>query len=57
MEAQITINMDGSAFKESGHRELKRILDELADDISTGTDQKTLTDINGNTVGKFEITA
>lgn len=55
MEAKITINMDSSAFKDLGHRELSRILKDLADDLRIGTDHKTLVDRNGNSVGEFKI--
>ena len=56
MDAEITINMDSSALTKLGHLELRRILKELADDLRIGTDEKTITDVNGNKVGKFEIT-
>ncbi len=57
MKARIEIQMDNAAFDEMGHAsELGRILRELAHEIETnGETGCPLHDINGNTVGKFEV--
>ena len=55
MDIKITINTDNAAFHEDGYgvsEEVARILKELANEIgSYGIDDKSLRDINGNTVG------
>ena len=53
-----TIKMDNDAFGEGPATELGRILRQLADNIEKDGDiNGSLSDINGNTVGVFEIAA
>jgi hypothetical protein len=59
MELKITINMDNDAFVGRPKTEIKRIINGLLNstklsEISFGN-SKTLMDINGNSVGKAEI--
>lgn len=58
----VSINLDNAAFGISTGSETARILRELADNIDYMSelaqgDTLTLKDLNGNTVGKAEVTA
>lgn len=60
MKLTITIEMDNAAFEPCNGEEARRILGELANampfTLSPGMDLN-LRDINGNKVGKAEVTA
>ncbi len=56
MKAKIEIEMSNAAFEEAPASELARILRELANRVEGDGDELGLIrDINGNTVGKFEV--
>ena len=64
MDITITINTDNAAFGEWPEQEAARILAALANKIRTemdfsdkrvGANEFSLRDINGNTVGKMEV--
>ncbi len=58
MKCTITIDMDNAAFEPDANFELGRILNELGDlfQMDSGARQFTSRDINGNIVGKAEVT-
>lgn len=51
----IEIDTVNSAFEGCEQNEVARILRKLADDLENYNEPKTLSDINGNKVGKVEI--
>lgn len=55
MNAKIKILMDNAAFEDQPATELARILRNLAEKIESGTCACTLYDLNGNSVGRFEV--
>lgn len=58
MEFTLTINMDNAAFEGNPGIELKRILERLARrnwDIDGRADGSKLMDVNGNSVGRWEV--
>ena len=57
MKAKIEINLDNDAFQPSAGPELARILRNLANDLDEHPDacEIVVVDINGNSVGHFEI--
>ena len=56
MDFTLNINMDNAAFDECPEIELARILQKITQEIITGlTYNNKIKDINGNTVGNFEI--
>lgn len=60
MEAKIVVQMDNAAFDGNAGQELARILEELAEELKTypqvfAGHAWRLKDINGNVVGRFEI--
>ena len=57
MKAKIEISLDNDAFKPSAGYELARILRNLAKDLDAHPDAYgiVIADINGNSVGHFEI--
>lgn len=55
MEAIIRINMDNAAFDGRPASELIRILQEIIKRVRTGDSDFSVQDINGNTVGSFNI--
>ncbi len=57
MKAKIEINLDNDAFQPSAGPELARILRRLAIDLDEHPDayEIVVADINGNSVGHFEI--
>jgi len=59
MEIKILIKCDNAAFAETGSIEAARILEQLAHrletDVMTEGDFLPLRDINGNTVGSYEV--
>ena len=57
MNFKIEINMDNAAFKPNHESELRRILMDIANKISTTTSPQNgnCRDLNGNTVGKWSI--
>jgi hypothetical protein len=57
MKCKITISMDNAAFEDGeGKPELARILRRLADKVEAGDEPPFLYDVNGNKVGKCEVT-
>jgi hypothetical protein len=60
MNITITINCDNDAFGHRPAREVSRILDHASAHIDAhgirDSDGKKLFDINGNSVGKIEVT-
>jgi hypothetical protein len=57
MKISLEINMDNAAFEDEG--EVKRIISDMVqkmDDIVRAGDGGKLRDINGNVVGKWEVT-
>ncbi len=58
MMATITVEMDNAAFEKRPATELARILRRLAKRIEQdGEDDCVLMDINGNSVGRFKVSA
>ena len=57
MKAKIEINLNNDAFQPSAGPELARILRNLANDLDEHPDAYgiVVADINGNSVGHFEI--
>ena len=49
---KVEINTDNAAFGDNPELELSRILGELAEEVLSADDEITITDANGNTVGK-----
>lgn len=60
MKITIEINMDNAAFEDCNGTELARICRELADNFDTfplePTGTGNIRDINGNTVGEWDVT-
>ncbi len=56
MKAKIEIRMDTDAFCDLPSTELARILRLCAIAAEEGDSEMVLRDLNGNTVGKFEVT-
>lgn len=57
MKFTLTINMDNAAFDGAPRYEVRRILGHVRDDVSTvGKVEGRVRDVNGNTVGRWEIT-
>lgn len=55
MKAEIVVRMDNAAFEEAPASELGRILAAAIIRIEQGDSDFPLKDINGNTVGSFNI--
>lgn len=56
MDFTLTINCNNAAFQDGDlHEELSRILQDIASRVSSGRSKGSAVDINGNTVGTFEI--
>ncbi len=56
MTVKITIDMNNDAFSDSPYDELSRILTEFARRLKSHEEDARLPkDINGNTVGSFEV--
>lgn len=57
MNLNISINMDNDAFRSGKKAEVRRIINEFFSSTKFQEgNSKTLIDINGNSVGKAEIT-
>ena len=56
MEFTMRIDMRNEAFREAEIPELARLIYAVGDQLADGITAGTCTDINGNTVGGFEIT-
>lgn len=60
VKLSLTIDMDNAAFEECNGAEVARILEEYASGarewVFVGGERKSLHDINGNKVGKVEVT-
>jgi hypothetical protein len=53
----VLINLDNDAFSgAAGEREVARLLREAADKFEKGKHSGNIMDVNGNTVGSFELT-
>lgn len=53
---KINFSTDNAAFDEYGvYEEVKRILDNIADDIRIGCDCGSIMDINGNKIGSWSL--
>ena len=57
MKLQLNITMDNAAFEADPLSEATRILRNVADRMDGGSWGGPLKDINGNTVGTFDITS
>ena len=55
MRLTLEFSMDNAAFDDNPLVEAARILREAAGMLDTGTDNGKLRDVNGNTVGRFEV--
>ncbi len=55
MHCIINFNMDNSAFENNEEREAARILEHIADQIKRMEVHGKCVDINGNTIGKWDI--
>ena len=55
MKLTLEISMENAAFDDSPLAEAARILREAAGMLDTGADNGKLRDVNGNTVGFFEV--
>lgn len=55
MKATITIEMDNAAFENRPASELARILKDITLRVKQGDSDFSVHDINGNTVGSFNI--
>ena len=56
MDFTLNINMDNADFENMPHMILAEILEKIANKIERGANIGKIMDVNGNTVGKFEIT-
>ena len=56
MEFKLNINMDNAAFDECPEEELQDLLERVKQRLAGGVTEGKIVDINGNMVGKFEIT-
>ena len=56
MEFTMRIDMSNAAFDDEEATELRRIMQEVSNQLANGTPAGPCTDINGNTVGGFVIT-
>ena len=56
MKFTCEINTDNAAFEDSLATELARILRKVVEAVKTGSEGETLRDVNGNTVGRFDVT-
>lgn len=52
---KIEFSTDNAAFDESCYAEIKRILDNIAEDVRIGCDCGSIMDINGNKIGSWEL--
>lgn len=51
----IEFNTSGAAFEYYGDMEVERILDEIVAKVKSGDNEGKILDINGNTIGKWEM--
>ena len=57
MDIKITLNTDNDSFQPSPSMEVARILGNAIDDMQIeGLRERPLMDMNGNTVGRIELT-
>ena len=56
MECSIQFEMDNAAFADYPMEEAARILRNAADKMEAGAQEFSLRDINGNTIGRVDIT-
>ena len=55
MAFTVTIETDNEAFSRNKGREVARILRRIAERLERGEDSGKAMDLNGNSVGKFEL--
>lgn len=51
----IKFNTSGQAFEDYGNEEVKRILEEIIVKVKNGRTEGKILDINGNSIGKWEL--
>jgi len=56
MKFKLNIDMDNAAFDECPEEELQDLLERVKQRLAGGVTEGKIVDINGNMVGKFEIT-
>ena len=56
MEIKINFNMDNAAFENDVERQTSLILLKIANDVQCGIKSGKPRDLNGNTIGSWEIT-
>lgn len=52
---KIEFNTSGAAFDDYGDTEVERILEEIIAKVKGGRTEGKILDINGNTIGKWEL--
>ncbi len=52
---KIEFKTGNAAFDEYGDREVRRILEKIADDVESGHTSGVIMDINGNNIGHWEL--
>lgn len=52
----LTIKTENEAFGDSPAHEVARILRQIANRLEDGTDSAKVMDVNGNSVGHFDLT-
>ncbi len=52
---KIEFSTDNDAFEEYGDKEIRRILEEIADQVERGYGYGPIIDINGNHVGEWSL--
>ena len=55
MKTKIQFSTENAAFSDNKEYEIARILRGIAQRIENGIDCGKIIDINGNTIGKFEV--
>ena len=55
MKFTMEVNMDNAAFEDSPENELARILSVAAEQVKASYRSRTCQDINGNTVGQWNV--
>lgn len=55
MEFNIDINMDNAAFEYAPGVEIARILHKVGEQLEAGYVEGKIRDVNGNSVGRFEV--
>ena len=55
MKFTLNFNMDNAVFDDWNRPEVKRILNRTAERVNDGETEGIVRDINGNTIGQFNI--